>query len=119
MLLNEKQKNRANGFYNALKNFMVMKPDEYIKSKVEVCKDCNGTGLFGVFENKETGGFYAWNGTDYCDKCHGVGFINIDNKFKSLTDELYICQSCGGVGCSKCNNTGLVDWIGNAMGGCK
>jgi len=113
MILDEKQKSRANSFYNALKNFMVMKPDEYVKSKVEMCKNCKGTGLDGVWDNTNCG----WNGTDYCDKCHGVGFINIDNKFKSLTDELFICQKCEGVGCNNCNNTGLVDWVGNVMGG--
>lgn len=114
MILNEKQKNRANGFHNALKNFIHINPDEYAKSKVEICKNCGGTGLSGLFGNN---GNYLWNGTDYCDKCYGIGFINIDNKFNSLTDELYICQKCEGVGCDSCNNTGLVDWVGNTMGG--
>lgn len=55
MHLNDKQKKRANNFYNALKNFMSLKPDEYYKSKVEICKECNGTGLIGVFGNKDNG----------------------------------------------------------------
>jgi DnaJ-class molecular chaperone len=116
MHLDEKQKNRANSFYNALKNFMSMKPDEYVESKVEICSTCKGTGLGGVWGDVDSGNC-SWNGTDYCDKCYGVGFINIDNKFRSLTDELFICQNCEGVGCNNCNHTGLVDWVGNVMGG--
>jgi len=119
MILTEKQQKRATAFYNALKNFMSLEPNEFAKSKIEICKDCNGTGLSVTLYNKDSGD-YGWNGTDYCDRCYGVGFINInsiDSKFKSLTDSLYICSKCGGVGCSKCDYTGLVDWIKNVMVG--
>ena len=78
------------------------------------CEKCNGTGLEGWQKNNED---YKWNNTDeFCDKCHGIGFINIDKKWLK-SDELFICNRCNGFGCSKCEYTGIVSWIVHARGG--
>jgi len=115
MYLDEKQKKRADNFYNVLKNFMVMKPDDFIDSGIKICKDCNGNGLGGVWKHENIDD-YAWDTSSYCETCYGVGFINFEKKYNALSDEVFICNKCQGVGCINCNGTGMVDWIGNIMG---
>jgi len=116
MFLDEKQLKRATGYYNVIKNFIVMKPDDYIESGIQICKDCHGTGLGGVWKSSLGGDDHGWDPNNYCDKCYGVGFININKKLKALSDEIFICNNCQGVGCSKCNLSGMVDWVANIMG---
>ena len=38
------------------------------------CDECGSTGLHGVISHKE--GFKSWP-VEYCEKCEGIGFINI------------------------------------------
>lgn len=116
MHLDEKQIKRANGFYNVIKNFMNMKPEDYVKSGIKICKDCNGTGLGGVWESSEGGEDHGWDTYNYCGICYGVGFINVDTKFEALSDTLFICNKCQGVGCIQCDYLGMVDWITHARG---
>ena len=51
MELDQKQLKRANGFYNVIKNFMNMKPELYVESGIQICDECHGTGLGGIWEN--------------------------------------------------------------------
>jgi len=114
MKLNQNQLKRATGFYNVIKNFMNMKPEEYIKSGITSCDKCHGTGLGGVWESDV--GERGWDTYNYCDKCYGIGFIDFINKFSALSDEIFICNKCQGVGCNKCKYLGMVDWITHARG---
>lgn len=113
MKLNINQKRRAYCLYNAINNFMIIKPDEYNRYGINKCEECNGTGLEGW---KKINKIYKWNNSeDFCDKCQGVGFINFSkNWLKSY--ELFICDKCNGFGCSKCEYIGLVNWLSHARG---
>lgn len=113
MNLNERQKKRAYCLFNVINNFMIIKPTEYAKYGINKCEECNNTGLEGWRKNNEV---YEWDNTkDFCDKCQGVGFINVSkNWLKSY--ELFICTKCNGFGCNKCEYVGLINWISHARG---
>lgn len=114
MHLDENQLKRANGFYNVIKNFMNMKPDDFVNSGIQICETCHGTGLGGVWENDS--GDRGWDTYNYCDVCHGIGYTDFTNKFSALSDEIFICNKCQGVGCDQCDFLGMVDWITHARG---
>jgi len=113
MKLNINQKKRAYCLFNAIDNFMIIKPDEFDKYGINKCEECNGTGLEGWKKINED---YEWfNGKDFCNKCQGVGFVNFSKEWLT-SDELYICNKCNGFGCSKCEYVGIVDWLAHARG---
>ena len=98
---------RSNTIYNYLKNQSIEFLEEH---NLSYCKACNGRGIMITQTN-------MWNGTDFCEECKGFGFQGLDflNGFQ-ISDSLYICKNCDGLGCSKCNEKGVVDWISHAMG---
>ena len=74
--------------------------NEFVKTEIKSCGHCNGTGLFNKSDMN-----------DFCDECHGVGFTGFDH----LGND-FVCRSCNGIGCKKCEEKGIVDWIAHAMG---
>ena len=78
------------------------------------CKECSGSGLKEYYKNNNEKD-YSWNG-EYCDKCNGVGFgIEVQEEYLKKLG-LIMCRDCNGVGCSKCNQKGFVDWIEKVVG---
>jgi len=81
---------------------------------IRLCNSCNGTGLEGVQTNCY--GDSMWDGTSYCDKCKGIGYLEW-----SETDEFKLCPRCfgggfaangyGNIKCTACNGEGVLDWI--------
>ena len=106
MNLKPRQMIRANTIFKFLKtqtrNFL----DEH---KITSCKKCDGLGIM----NKG----YSWNGTEFCDECEGIGFVGllIEGGIQ-VSDSLYLCRKCAGLGCRYCNEKGVVDWVSHAMG---
>ena len=74
-----------------------------IETSFYKCDKCDGTGLYGVNHHEQGA---SWDGISYCDKCDGTGYINWEK-----SEAFIVCDSCSGVGCLKCNNKGVVDWI--------
>ncbi len=78
------------------------------KKKVNIerevdCKVCNGTGA----QNP--------NDIETCDRCHGAGYVNVDQRtvFGTMRSQ-QVCSKCGGTGkhvknsCKACNGSGRV-----------
>lgn len=108
MFLSSKEIRRANNFHSYLRS---KTPIELYEMEIQMCSECQGTGLSHYKRMKEGG--YSWDSKSYCEKCHGVGYIGFDNQFDHVT---FVCAICDGVGCLECNNTGFTDWISHAMG---
>lgn len=112
MKLGFKMAHRANTFYVFLKK----QTTYYLKEQnISVCEICKGTGLANLQQHQgETITFSSWDGSSYCDKCEGIGYIGIKEGMQ--IDLLhYICRNCAGLGCQFCNE-GVVDWIDHSMG---
>lgn len=106
MKLEARKMIRANTIFMFLKS----QSDEYLKEKsISRCKECKNTGI--------EGNGISWNGTDFCEKCNGLGFkgLEIEGGLQ-VHDSLYLCKHCAGLGCRKCEDKGVVDWISHAMG---
>jgi hypothetical protein len=70
-----------------------------------------------------------WDTVNFCKNCKGVGYVYLGNLDASNLGEHdflngdnidginFVCKSCGGKGCEKCNNAGVVDWVSHIMGG--
>jgi DnaJ-class molecular chaperone len=76
---------------------------KYFLKGVRLCNDCSGTGLKGV---SEFDGNHCWDGTSFCDKCNGIGYLNWK---ETILEKL--CPNCDGGGCKSCDGDGIVDWI--------
>lgn len=92
--------NRSNRIFKVIKDFEILFPDEFEKCGITKCGHCNGTGLSS-----------SYNVHSLCSNCGGMGYIG----FKKLNGE-FVCRTCNGYGCYKCNNKGTVDWITHANG---
>lgn len=105
--------NQLRKAHNFFKQLHISDPTRLEELGIEKCEACDGTGLGGIVKLQQGG--YSWaNTTDFCDKCHGVGFNGLRN-LKTFDDEKFICGKCNGVGCGECKD-GFVDWITHAMG---
>jgi len=113
MILNTSQKNKANNFFDQLREISIKDPEELLVNGIEPCPDCDGKGLGHIFKYDDND--YSWDGSNFCDKCKGTGFIGL-NKLKTFDGKRYVCGVCNGVGCSDCNRKGFTDWISHAMG---
>jgi DnaJ-class molecular chaperone len=108
--VNQKQLLLRNKIYGIIKNFEEFFPDELKKTNLHKCTTCDGSGL-NVYINKDTGiTFWDHGQEQVCLGCGGFGY-----SVKELNGE-YLCQKCKGLGCSKCKNTGKIDWITRIMG---
>ncbi len=115
MELVDSQIHRANAIYLSVKNLWERNPEFIKKADIKQCDACSGTGLDKYV--KIEGGGYQWDPGNYCDTCHGIGYIHLDDLCKiSLDETTYICGECYGIGCGNCEDTGKVDWITHAMG---
>ena len=99
MILQVEQEIRSNKIFKIIRDFARMFPEEFIKCDIKECEHCVGTGY-----NSRTQ-------LDFCDWCGGVGYKG----FKSLEGQ-FICRTCNAVGCRRCENKGIVDWITHANG---
>lgn len=94
--------------HSIAKNFETAFPDNFNKSGIIKCEVCGGVGIL-VMGNEE---ITFWEQRTYCKPCKGIGYIGFQRVYEN-----YLCE-CNGVGkCEKCNGSGLIDWITNAMGG--
>jgi DnaJ-class molecular chaperone len=94
--------------------FHSMKDHELKENNIRLCPECKGTGLLGLTKYEDSG--YAWDGS-YCKTCDGVGFLVDDVENIVIDKSNYLCRECFGKGCTRCNYSGLVDWITHLMGG--
>lgn len=110
MYLNERQVNRANTFHVFLKH----QPPEYFEEQdINPCKTCKATGLSGT--SKLSDGGLMWDTTSFCSDCNGIGYKGLAGG-KQIDLIHFICKQCDGIGCYKCEQKGIVDWVSNAMG---
>lgn len=91
--------NRSNKIFKVIKDFQYLFPDEFEKCGIVSCGHCNGTGLTKA--DLQT----------LCTNCGGMCYVG----FKKLCGN-FVCRTCNGYGCYKCNNKGTVDWITHANG---
>lgn len=110
MMLDDNQLSRANNFF---KQILATEPELLEEKGLTRCDHCDGTGL-GSLTKLHKGG-YSWDPTQYCNDCHGVGFLGMKN-LKTFDEKLFICGECNGVGCKECDQSGFTDWIAHAMG---
>ena len=99
MIQTPKQQQKSNKIFNIIRNFEMMFYDEFQQCDIKRCGHCNGTG----YKDKHQ--------LDFCDICGGIGYRG----FKKIEGE-FVCRTCNGAGCIKCNNRGIVDWIAHANG---
>jgi len=109
MELTQQQRNRANRFHSFLKKQNLA---YFIETGITTCNDCYATGLRAT---KSLSGDFSWDTTSFCDICNGIGYMGLAGGMQ--IDLLnYICKHCEGIGCSKCDQKGIVDWVSHAMG---
>ncbi len=94
-----KVQQQTNIIFKVIKNFENMFFDEFQKCGISRCENCGGTGFKNISQ------------MTFCNFCGGVGYKG----FKKITGE-FVCRSCNGGGCNRCNNKGTVDWIVHANG---
>ncbi len=96
----QEQQIKANGIFTTIRSFHNMCPEEFEKTGIHSCGHCNGRGIFsqGVMH--------------FCDNCGGIGYIGIEKLYGQ-----FVCRTCMGIGCPKCQRNGVVDWIVHARGG--
>jgi len=99
MNLEVEQQQRSNKIFKTIRDFETLFPDEFRKCDIKSCGHCGGTGL----KNK--------NPMNFCEYCGGIGYKG----FEKIVGE-FVCRTCNGSGCQKCENKGLVDWITHANG---
>lgn len=95
--------------HSIIKNFENALPEQFEETSIAKCEKCNGSGL-KVFRGSDQT-ISVWQPGDYCKSCRGFGYTGFDRVYNS-----YICKSCNGKGCSKCDDTGMIDWVRNIMG---
>jgi hypothetical protein len=95
-----------NKLHAIISNFCFYFPEEFEKTNIKMCTECGGSGLPCKPKQEIT----YWQPGTICEKCGGFGY-----KFNEVNGQ-YICKKCNGTGCNKCNHTGFVDWVTNAMG---
>lgn len=114
MHLDYNQMRRANAIYLSVKRLWKQNPEFVRIADIKQCTACDATGLD---KYKKNAGGYQWTPGSYCDACHGIGYIHLDDLCKvSLDETTYICGECYGIGCGNCEDTGKVDWITHARG---
>lgn len=103
--------------YEKIREALQTNPMAFIEYEVYSCQKCRGTGLKGAKYLYSEGGF-SWLGEE-CEGCKGLGVIPEENLNEHIYEilESFFCSRCDGKGCSKCDNTGFVDWITHARGG--
>jgi RecJ-like exonuclease len=94
-----KVQQQTNIIFKTIKNFENMFFDEFQKCGILRCVNCKGTGFNNRYQ------------MTFCNFCGGVGYIG----FEKLVGE-FVCRTCNGGGCRKCNYKGTVDWITHANG---
>lgn len=95
---------------NTLFVFLNTQTEEFLKEhKLSRCENCRGCGIITQGN--------IWNGTDFCEECNGIGFkgLLIEGGIQ-VSDTLYLCKNCAGLGCHGCEEKGVVDWVSHAMG---
>lgn len=110
MHLSSEQVRKANLFHRFLKN---QRKSYFKDSTINKCGHCNATGLSGTGKLVEGG--FTWDTASYCSRCNGIGYIGIAGHMK-IDETHFICKHCDGIGCIRCKNEGLVDWVTNIMG---
>lgn len=96
---NQDQQIKANGIFTTIRSFQTMCPEEFEKTGIHSCGHCDGRGIFKQGD------------IIFCDNCGGVGYIGIEKLYGQ-----FVCRSCMGPGCPKCQFSGVVDWIVHARG---
>jgi DnaJ-class molecular chaperone len=99
MILEPEQETRSNKIFKVIKEFERMFPEELRKCDINQCGHCSGTG----YNDKHQ--------LDFCDWCGGMGYKG----FKKIQGE-FVCRTCNGCGCRRCDNNGIVDWVTHANG---
>ena len=96
--------------HGIIKAFADACPSNFEKSGIIVCEKCDSSGIPVKYQKSE---ITYWSAGTYCTGCGGVGYKNIDNLYGSY----YVCKTCQGAGCKRCENKGIADWISHIMGG--
>ena len=99
MIDSVEQQTRANKIFMVLKDFERYFPDEFYKCDIHRCGHCDGTGL----GNKHS--------MSQCTNCGGMGYVGYEKIGKE-----FVCRTCNGYGCEKCDMRGFVDWVVHANG---
>lgn len=97
--------------------FLRKQPSKYFEETgIIMCDSCVGTGLKNYKKVGEHD--FAWDTSEFCCKCLGVGYINLFSYDQNIIDGTYcVCAECNGEGCIKCEHLGITDWVTNMMGG--
>lgn len=110
MFLTEEQIRRSNLFHGFLKK----QPSSYFEeTSISKCTKCEGIGLTHCGKMKD--GSTHWDAASFCEECNGIGYKGIAGTM-SIDLLNFVCKRCDGIGCKKCNNSGIVDWVTNIMG---
>lgn len=99
MIDSYQQLTRSNRIYTIIKNFETTFPDEFEKCGIKKCGHCGNSGFSNVHQMNP------------CAHCGGMGYFG----FEKIEGE-FVCRSCNGFGCRKCNQSGTVDWVTHASG---
>jgi len=90
---------RSNKIFKTIKDFETLFPDEFRKCGITKCGHCNGSG---ITDKHQLGN---------CIHCGRMGYKG----FEKIGDD-FICRSCNGYACERCDYTGIVDWVTHATG---
>lgn len=90
---------RANKIFQVIRDFERLFPDEFRKCGIHKCGHCEGTGV----GNKAS--------LSQCYECGGMGYRGYER-----IGEEFVCRTCNGYGCDRCNMTGFIDWAAHARG---
>ena len=91
------RQDRSNKIFKTIQDFEFLFPAEFEKCGIKKCGHCNAKG-------------FTDNGLqNHCLNCGGMGYVG----FKKLRGE-FVCRTCNGYGCSRCDYKGTVDWIVHA-----
>jgi hypothetical protein len=129
MILKHDEVQKTNTIHKFLKSKNVKELEEL---KIYKCGHCNGTGIpknenFMIWHSYVRK--YMWDTVNFCKNCKGVGYVYLGNPDVSNLGDYdclsgynidgvnFVCKSCNGMGCGKCNHTGIVDWVSHIMGG--
>lgn len=93
---------RSNKIHTVIKNFEHMFPDQFEKTDIQKCNECQG-GFRDI-----TIGFEVES--NVCKNCRGLAYYGFDTMYTDI-----VCKNCNGVGCRFCDNGLIINWLDKVM----
>ena len=93
---------RSNKIHSVIKNFEHMFPDQFGKTDIERCDECQG-GFIDITIGYEIE-------SNICKKCRGLAYYGFDHMYTDI-----VCKNCNGVGCRFCDNGLIINWLDKVM----